>query len=170
MANTHAGCYTQKQGTKRRLIHLCLIYPPTLVARGSDGAVETGNQITKHGTEPTIRGHNERFVIFCLWAWMSLSNLVLCPSTEQIASAELSRFGRQLMCLVHSKQRTSAGGHLASTSPTRQVVAGLPHSAQLWQTHLCRCCFSQQKWAWQAKLLCNVYVTEGRQSTAVLCI
>lgn len=54
---------------------------------------------------------------------MSLSTLVLCPSrVDSIRAAGVRRFNRQLMCLVHINQRASAGGHLASRSPTPKAV------------------------------------------------
>lgn len=42
-----------------------------LVAKGSNGTVEMENQITKHGTEPTIRGQSS-------FVWTCMLSLCLC--------------------------------------------------------------------------------------------
>lgn len=55
-----------------------------------------------------------------------LSDLVSRHLTEQIASVQqVSRFSRPLMCLVHNDQRTSAGGHPATTSQAGNIVYNL---------------------------------------------
>lgn len=46
----------------------------TLVAKGSNGTVETENQITKRGTEPTIK----RTVVLCLDSYVIPASLPVC--------------------------------------------------------------------------------------------
>lgn len=79
--------HTKREPKGARLIP----HSPTLAAKGSGGTVETQMQITSHGSKQTIRGRRaaRRMPYASRYPRVSLPGSVsLCPSREQIASAQ----------------------------------------------------------------------------------
>ncbi len=133
-----------------------ILHALTLVAKGSKGIVEIENQITEHGTKPTVRWHcasqsKQRLAgVLSLSHYVSLSIFVTAKhfgivSVHRADSIRAQRWAglASSWCVYYtSNQRTSAGGHLASTSPTQKAAAGLRQAAQPWQKHETYCCFT----------------------------